>query len=579
MHRKFPGTVLSLHIMERKARLAAGAAAIFFPLAVLHAAENGVGVDNLAFTVGATTYRIPHLDIQGAALSAAELTHLFDGDDKAIDARLANFSAKKIVIPSLATETRSGGTIQRSAYRDVTLENVVAGRIGAVRAAGAEQTVEKPDGGAERYVWSVLASKGVDLRQLARLALATRTDPNEAMKPLVDEETVESSTFEDKRENLVVKTGRLTLAGVKGRALPTPPAQLFERLEAFDPEKAGTDAALLRELVDAFASFQLASLEARDIVATGKGQPAEKPYTVKIGRVSANRIASATVGDFTIEDFALASSDGGKVSLKHFLMRDARVGAFIQGPYPGFTHIEAKGLDADLPDPRAGDNSRMKFRLEGAAADFTNFREIAPTKIAGRMDRLVIDLAARGEALSTAQFVALGYRDLDLSAAVAGEWIEKSQEAIFAPVRLEGKEMGAATLKVTFGDVSSAVFSSMTIVSRAAALAASVKSVDFTVEGGGLVDRVLALEAKEQKTSIEKARADYAKTASMAIVQLAGGGEKAKRIGDAVAAYIQKPKRLHLRLASERGVNALDALARKPGEIIESMEVEASAER
>jgi len=579
MHKKFSFQGFPPNIMERRTHFVAGVAAIFFPLAVLHAAETGVGVDNLVITVGATTYRIPHLVIEGATLPAGELARIFEGDEKAVDARLVNFSARKIVVPALAAETRIGATVQRSAYRDLSLEHIVAGRVGSARAAGAEQTLEKPDGGVERYVLGAMTSKGVDLRQMAHLALAAGTDANEPRKPLLDEEVVESSTFENKRENLVVKTGRLTLTGAKARALPTPPTQLFERLEKFEPEKTGADTALLRELVDAFAAFEVASLDARDIVVTGKGEPADKPFTVKVGRAFANGIAAATVGELAVEDFSLASSDGGRVSLKRFALRDARLDSLTDSAYPRVGRIEAKGLDADLPDPKAGDASRMKFRLEGASADFTNFREMAPTKAAARVDRLAVDLAARGDALSAAQFIALGYRDLDISAAVAGEWNEKTQEAVVAPVRLEGRDMGAATLKITFGNVSSAVFSSMRIVSRAAALTASVKGVDLTLEGGGLIDRILALEAKEQKTSIELARADYAKTAGTAIVALAGGGEKAMRIGAAVAAYIMKPKRLHLRLTSERGVNALDALARKPGEILENVEVEATAER
>ena len=111
-------------------------------------------------------------------------------------------------------------------------------------------------------------------------------------------------------------------------------------------------------------------------------------------------------------------------------------------------------------------------------------------------------------------------------------------------------------------------------------LTTSIKSIDLTLEGDGLVDRVLALEAKEQKTSVDKARADYAKAAATAITALGGPGRtNAKRIADAVSAYIEKPKRLHLRFAAPKGVNAIDVLARKPSEILESLEVEASADR
>ena len=67
--------------------------------------------------------------------------------------------------------------------------------------------------------------------------------------------------------------------------------------------------------------------------------------------------------------------------------------------------------------------------------------------------------------------------------------------------------------------------------------------------------------------------------AATALPARGGPGANATRIADAVSAYIEKPKRLHLRFAAPKGVNAIDVLARKPSEILESLEVEASADR
>lgn len=554
------------------------AAAGLAPLAPL-AGESDIALDNLSFTVGATTYRIPRLELKGASFSAMDLADLFKGDEKAVDGRLARLTAKGLRIPALTTETRAGGDVERSAYRDIEADDIVAGRIALLRAAGAEQTVEKPDGGGRRYLWGASRAKGIDLRQLVHLSLATRLDPQETAKPLVDEESVEWLRIEDKAERVTTTVGRLAVTGVRGKALPFPFQQLRERLANFDPDKAEADPALLKGVIDALASFDVGSLEIREIAATGKGEPSDSPYVLKIGRIVADGMANANVGSFALEDASLLASDGGRLSLKRFGLRDARLASLVDRPFPQVGHIDAKGLEGDLPDARLGETARMKFRLGSVEADFADFREIAPTKLTARMDGLAIDLAARGEAPSTAQFLALGYRDLDLSASLAGEWREKTQEAVFSPVRVEGKDMGVATLDVTFAGVSSAAFSPLAIVSKAALLASSLKSAELTLEGGALVERVLALESKTEKKPVDKLRADYAKTAAGAVAAVFGGGEKARRIAGAVAAYVMKPKRLHVRLASEKGVNALDAMARKPGDILESMEVEAVAER
>jgi hypothetical protein len=571
-------------LRQRKAALArvvfSGlvAAACLAPLAPL-AGESDIALENVSFTVGATTYRIPRLELKGASFSAMDFADLFKGDEKAVDGRLARLSAKSLRIPALTTETRAGGIVERSAYRDIEVADIVAGRIALLRAAGAEQTVEKPDGGAQRYLWGASLAKGIDLRQLVHLSLATRLDPQETAKPLVDEESVESLRIEDKAERMTTTIGRLAVTGVKGRALPFPLAELRERLAKFDPDKAEADPALLKGVIDALASVDVGSLEIREIAATGKGEPSDSPYTVKIGRVAAGGMANANVGNVVLEDVSLVASDGGRLSLKRFGLRDARLSSLVERPFPQVGHFEAKGLEGDLPDARLGESSRTKFSLGSIEANFADFREIAPTKLTARVDRLAIDLASRGEAPSTAQFQALGYRGLDLSASLAGEWREKTQEAVFSPVRVEGKDMGAATLDVTFAGVSGAAFSPLAIVSKAALLASSLKSAELTLEGGALVERVLALESKTEKKPVDKLRADYARTAAGAVAAVFGGGEKARRIADAVAAYVMKPKRLHVRLASEKGVNALDAMAHRPGDILESMEVEAIADK
>jgi hypothetical protein len=568
----------------RAIRRAAGAAtiflpAIFLPLSIPRAAETDIALDNLAFAIGATNYRIPHLELKGAALSAAELAALFTGDEKALDARLERLTAKSLVMPLMTAETRTGDTVERAAYRDLKAEAIVAGRIGVARLSGVEQTVEKPGGESQSYVWGASTSKGVDLRQLAHIRLATRADPTEALKPVIEEERVESLILEDRARKMTVKTGVLAVTGVKGRALSAPPALLLEKLERRDSGAPPDDPAVLAYFIDALASLDVGSLEASGLAIAGKGEPAEKLYSVTIGRLAVNRIAGAVIGDLSLEDFALSSSDGGKLSLERFGLREARLASLVESAYPQLGHIEAKGLAADLPDIRTDDSSRMKFSLAGVEADFANFREIAPTKLSVRLDRFAIDLAARGEAPSTAQFLALGYRSLELSAAFAGEWNEKTQEAVFAPVRFEGKDIGTAELKVTLGNVSGAVFSSMAFVSKAAALSALAKSLELTLEGGGLIDRLLALEARERKTPAEKARAEYAQAVGILVTDLGGGGEKAKKIGEAASAFIIRPKRLRLKLASDKGINALDALAKKPGDILESLEVEATAER
>lgn len=543
------------------------------------AGDGPLTLDNIVLTLGAATYSIPHMEIDGASLPPTALAALLRDGDADVPARLARISARRIAVPAMSRESRTNERVERAAYRKLIFENVVSGRAATVRGDGGEETIESAKG-VQRVSWGASTAKGVDLAALARLTLATRSDAHEPLKPLVDEEIVESSRLEDAGANLVVTTGRLRMQGVRGRPLQTPARALINRLEKLDPSKPEDDAAAMRDLLDALLSFEAASIDIDDVVAAGNGEPAGKPFTAKFAHAGMRKVAGAGAGEIGVDDFSLAASDGSLLSIKRLALSKAQFAPLLQGgAYPKLARVEMRGLAADIPDPKTSETSRLKFRVENASANFGNFLEATPTKFSGRLDKFIIDLAARGETPATAHFLALGYRELAFSGFAAGEWREKTSEAELDPVVVDATNMGVAHLTALFGNVSRAAFSSSPVISSAATLVTSVKSIDLTLEGGGLVDRVLALEAKEQKMSVEKARADYAKAAATAINALGGAGANAKRIADAVSAYIEKPKRLHLRFVAPKGVNAIDVLARKPSDILESLEVEASADR
>lgn len=541
--------------------------------------EKPLALDNIVITLGATTYRIPHIEIEGANLAWAELATLFSSGDANAAARLARVSARRIAVPAMSSESRNDSRVERAAYRKLVFENVVSGRAAIVRADGGEEIIESAKGGVQRIHWGVLEAKGVDLVEIARLG-TMRDEADAPLKPLVDEEVVDSTRLEDASGNIVVTTGRVKIAGVRGRALQTPAGQLIKRFETLNPAKPEDDPALMRDLLDALRSFEAASIDVDAVVATGKGEPAGKPFTTKVARFGMRKVANAGAGEMFLDDISLAASDGGNLLVKRFALNEVQLAPVLQrGAYPRIARFDMRGVAADLPDRKSGETSRVKFSVENASATFENFLETTPTKFSSRIDNFIVDLAARGETQTTAHFLALGYRELALSGLAAGEWREKTSDAALSPVAIDARNMGAARVSALFGNVSSAAFSSSPIISRAAMLATSIKSVDVTLEGDGLIDRVLALEAKERKTSVEQARADYAKAASAAITTLGGAGANARRIAEAVAAYIERPKRLHLHFVAQKGVNALDALLRKPGEILESLEVEASADR
>ncbi len=532
----------------------------------------GLPLDNLSFQLGATAYRIPHLSVEGTALSVADLARFFASGAEG----LAHVSAARIAIPEIRGEAVLGGLTQHVLYRDVTLENVASGRIGVLRAAAMEQTADRPGAGRMEARYGKLTLAGLDMKQLAHVAGAAR-GAAEAPNLIGESAVVEGAAFSYPDAKFTVSLGRASVSGLKARALAEPWPRLLERLAQSDASTGEEGAALLGALADAAAAIDIGATEITDISARGL-DPA-KPYAIALGRLAVTKLAGAVASAAVAENVALTSADGGVLSLRRLTLSGLDMQPlFAAGDrrWPRLNRLAAEGLSADLPDVNAA--GRVKFGLAAVRADFSDYVDGLPTKVSAQAEHFGVALAERGETPATALFLALGYRDLDLSAGFSGAWREKDQQAAIDRLDLGARDMGAVTLSAIVERVPVGVFSANPIVAKAAAAGAAVTQLRLTLEGGELIERVLKQEAESRGESLERVRADYARDGGRVVSALLGDGEKAQRIGAALSAYLRRPGRLTLRLASQKGVGLLEATLRKPGEILEEAEVEAVAE-
>jgi hypothetical protein len=540
---------------------------LVFPIVALAvrapAAAQAAALENLELSLGATTYRIPRLTLEGGDPSA--VAGVFQTGGAAQDARLKGLSAKRIVIPELFTETRAGTLVERARYRDLILTDVAAGHIAVAHATAAEQTLAQADGREARFDWRGLSFRGIDLRQLAHVvapaATATTAEP---ARTVLDEEMIDSVSYESLSGDVSLRAGRLTLVGAKAR----PPGG-----SAAAPEPG------LKALAQAASAFAFERFEVRNLVIEGRVPDATMPFALRIEKIDLRGLANGTLAGGTLDHVALTTPEGGTATLAQFGLRDLVTGSLADGGLPRLAHVHGQDVAVDLPTPQTGPQSRLRFKLAGARLDLESFRERLPSKFTFSLDRLFVDLAARGDAGLAAPLRALGYQSVDLSASAAGGWDEKTGDVILAPVRIAAKDMIDATLSATLGNVSALAFSSSPLIARAAASAASFKALDLTIEGGGLIERLLAQQpptSTAPATTPHKPGFDATQTLREVIVQNIGDGPNARRVSDAMADYLRASQRLHLRLAGKPSINALDILARKPAEIFEGLQVEAT---
>jgi hypothetical protein len=574
--------MLRLHcVLLAGLALAASAVGAFF-IAPASAAEKTAVVKDLTVTLGPAVYRIRRLEAQGTTLSEPELAQIFDQKDATLAKdRFARLNAKRIVIPEIAGEAEAVGVKQHFVYRDLVLENVNAGRIGALRAASLEQTADRPKGGRIEARYGQIICKNIDLAQIAHVYGEARADENEAVKPLQDEVAVESATFAIPDAQIEFRVARISMRGLKARAFLRPPSAWFAQASDGAAPATEQSAALAVAALNAVSGLEIEGVEARDLVLTGVAAgPGGKPYALKFGRVKLSNLAGSVVGDLSIDDFSFASEQLGDVKLRHVALRGFDLRPFFEQSerrFPRLAHIDVSDFGADLMDQEAGDSAREKFRLAAAEADFSAYRDGVPTKFVAKVERFVIDLSASAGAPADAQLIALGYRDIDLSGTLEGEWREKEQQFIVRQATLDGRDMGKLQLSAILTNVAGLVFSPNSAIARAAALAVLLQRVEASFENKGIVEKTLELEAKTRRADPAKLRADYASAAEAVVSALFDGSEKGRIIGGAVAKFVATPKQLHLRLESARGVGALDALTSNPGEILQGLDVDATA--
>ncbi len=72
-------------------------------------------------------------------------------------------------------------------------------------------------------------------------------------------------------------------------------------------------------------------------------------------------------------------------------------------------------------------------------------------------------------------------------------------------------------------------------------LGASAKGLEVSVQENGLVERMMAQDAKTKRKSLDSLRAEYAAMATLGIPMALGGTPQARSLGETVGRFIAKP--------------------------------------
>ena len=581
-------------------------------------------LDNLRLDLGKFVLTIPKLDVKGTSLDRAAFQAIFQaapGSNESPVARMSRLTAAEISAPSLVMEQNFGPQKQITTYRDVRFSEIREGRIARGEAKTGTIKVEGSASGQMNGEILRTSFEGLDLAQIARVfaeKAAPGTEP--AMQTLISRLEQEGYTL-DLGELGKVSGGKAAMRNFKGRVGAEPMSELMTRIVTLgeESEKAAKDPnskedpavteardrKLLLAMLALFDSIDYGSGEIRDLVLAVKTPPKPgakpEPVEMRLARIAFGEdtpeksgfvveglkfeggggkgtIASAGYFGFSLENTikelrkALAEPDFDPSvdDLRRFIPKLGTIrlsGIQITAPQQG------KRGAAPLPPIEVGLGTfelRHGEQVNGI-----------PTNMALTLDKLTIPVVESASNPSAKDLLAMGYRNLDLSAKLDLAWQEASKEFAIRALSLGGAGMAKLDATGTLGNVGKEIFSADLALAQVALLGATAKNLDIKLENLGLAEKLLENEARKSKRKVEDVRREYGTIASLGLAAILGPSDGAKSLASAIARFVAKPGKLSVSASSKAptGLGLADVITlADPTEIFDKIDVKANAE-
>jgi hypothetical protein len=571
------------------------------PIAPAKAQTPFATIDDVTIDAGFAIYRIKHIDVFGGPMSAADLRQLFDANDpKPLPERLRAVSADRIVASEIVAEPKAGTPGQTVTYRNFVLTGVNAGHVTDASAQSISMVLTDDNAGRISGDFGAMTAHNIDFVLAGRIAASSRSDANEAKGLLYENFSLDGGGFVAQKENVEITFGRISGSKIKARPFATPLSALPKdnsQPQVMTPEQKRMMAGFGADLLD---SFDIGSFEVRDIGV--KGISDAKPFNAHLDRMALADLGDAKIGEFSFAGFSTTASDNTRVSLGNVAFRGFDMSAMRTRMKAAASDI-AQPLDEAKPRelmPNLREFSLSAFEYRGAGAGIVagagrggaNMRinkietrssdvyEGIPTALTASLDGLSFDVSATASNDSLRTIAGLGYSQVDLGSRMDVAWKQSAQELAANEVSVAAAGMGALRLKGTLTNVSKDLFAPEPAVAQAAALSALVKNVDLTVTDQGLLNRMIANEAKRSNRTPDAVRSEWVTAAAVGIPRALGDAPAGRTLGAAVSKFIAKPNTLHVSANAPNGIGAAELMlfSQDPAAFLKRMDVQASAE-
>lgn len=559
-------------------------------------------VDDVTIDAGFAIYHIKHIDVFGSAMSAADLRQLFDANDsKSLPERLRGLTAERIVAPEVLADV-PGTPGQTVTYRDFVLTGVSAGHVTDASAQSVSMALTDNNAGNVSGDFGALAAHNIDLVLAGRIAASSRGDVEEAKGLLYESFSLEGGGFVAPKQNVEITFGRISGSNVKARPFSTPLSALPKdnsQPQVMSPAQKRLMAGFGADLLD---SFDIGTFEMRDLRL--KGVSDSKPFNAHLDRMTLADLGDAKIGEFSFAGFSTTTSDNTRVSFDNVAFRGFDMSAMrarlrtaaadIAQPLdeakprelmPNLREFSLSGFEYHGPGSgeaivagagRAGTNVRIN-RMDTRTSDLF---EGIPTALTASLDGLSFDVSPTSPDDSLRTIAGLGYSRVEIGSRMDVAWKQSAEELAVNEVSVAAAGMGAWKLTGLLTNVSKDLFAPEPAVAQAAALSALVKTVDLTVTDQGLLNRMMANEAKRSNRTPDAVRSEWVTAAAVGIPRALGDAPASRTLGAAVSKFIAKPNTLRVTANAPNGIGAAELMlfSQDPAAFLKRMDVQASAD-
>ena len=174
----------------------------------------------------------------------------------------------------------------------------------------------------------------------------------------------------------------------------------------------------------------------------------------------------------------------------------------------------------------------------------------------------------------------MGIRSLDLNARIDLAWEAARSELVIRQIALGDAGLARLEASATLGNVTKDLFSSDIALAQVAALGATARGLTAKLENFGLVEKLIADQARKAGRKPEEMRQQFAMVASLGLASILGPSDAAKTLTAAVSRFVAQPGTLILdaKAKSASGLGLADVITiTDPTEILDKIDLKAEA--